>query len=322
MLNLKSAIRLPRARPAHRKQRKYGLPLDQQRVQKLSELGARLRAAREAQDIPLEQVAAQTKIQQRLLRAIEQGQMDQLPEPVYVQGFIKRFAEALGLDGTELSLEFPTGIAPKFNGSSWRTLPAAQLRPLHLYLFYIALIIGAVNGLANVVDRTPAQSSRDIEIEQPFSQTTASHNRRTNRPAPPASAKVALPSATAPAAGQAVKSTAGLNQILPFLTSPNQGEEPVQVSVTLKTQSWLRVVSDGKLTFEGVLSEGTQRTWTAQEKIILRAGNAGGVLVTFNNGQVKPMGPPGSVEEVTFEAKQQATHVGEMFLSSRPGGAQ
>jgi cytoskeletal protein RodZ len=45
----------------------------QEQVEKLEELGSRLRQFRTEQSIPLEEVAAQTRIQARLLNAIEEG---------------------------------------------------------------------------------------------------------------------------------------------------------------------------------------------------------------------------------------------------------
>jgi hypothetical protein len=51
-----------------------------------------------------------------------------------------------------------------------------------------------------------------------------------------------------------------------------------------------------------VLPEGTQRIWVAEQKLIVRAGNAGGVLVEFNDETAKEMGAPGQVQEVTFAA--------------------
>jgi hypothetical protein len=86
------------------------------------------------------------------------------------------------------------------------------------------------------------------------------------------------------------------------VTQRAQDGKPVQVGVTLKSQSWIRVVADGKTEFEGVLPEGTQRTWVADKTLIVRAGNAGGVLVEFNDQTAKQMGAPGEVQEVTFAA--------------------
>jgi hypothetical protein len=53
---------------------------------------------------------------------------------------------------------------------------------------------------------------------------------------------------------------------------------------------------------KGTLPEGSNRTWVADKTLIVRAGNAGGVLVEFNNESAKQMGAPYEVQEVTFAA--------------------
>ncbi|MCA1991242.1 MAG: DUF4115 domain-containing protein [Coleofasciculus sp. S288] len=255
------------------------LHFQQEQVEKLEELGSRLRQFRTEQSIPLEEVAAQTRIQTRLLNAIEEGRLDELPEPVYIKGFIKRFAEALGLNGAEFASAFPTGAGIQFVRPSWRHLPAAQLRPIHLYLLYIVLVISAVSGLSVLVNRAaePVYKARIYPLpQQPL-----------------------LPASNPPAQNQQQKSEDTKSaKVVQF----NQNGKQLQVGVTFKAQSWIRVVADGKTEFEGVLPEGTQRIWVADEKLIVRAGNAGGVLVEFNEEKAKEMGAPGEVQEVTFAA--------------------
>jgi len=50
------------------------------------------------------------------------------------------------------------------------------------------------------------------------------------------------------------------------------------------------------------LKPGTQKTWQAQEKLVFVAGNAGGLLVAYNNGQAQKLGEPGAVEELVWKA--------------------
>lgn len=254
------------------------LHFHQEQLKTLEELGARLREYRTEQSIPLEAVAAQTRIQTRLLNAIEEGRLEQLPEPVYIKGFIKRFAEALGLNGAEFASAFPTGGGIQFVKPSWRHLPAAQLRPIHLYLLYVLLVIGAVNGLSFLVRRSAIQAVNVEGYSQPTQQLPTLGGLGQN--------------------SQQRLEPDRLNQP----TQHTKDGKPVQVGITLKSQSWIRIVADGKTEFEGVLPEGTQRTWGADQKLIVRAGNAGGVLVEFNDQKAKQMGAPGKPQEVTFVA--------------------
>ena len=62
----------------------------------------------------------------------------------------------------------------------------------------------------------------------------------------------------------------------------------------------MRVIADGRTEYEGILQQGDIRVWTAEEKLTMRAGNAGGVLVAYNNNKAEKLGEPGKVEEVTF----------------------
>lgn len=254
------------------------LHFHQEQVTKLEEIGARLRQVRIEKSISLEDVAAQTRIQARLLNAIEQGRLDPLPEPVYIKGFIKRYAEALGLKGAEFANDFPAGTNLQRIRPTWQHIPVAQLRPFHLYLFYIILVIGSVNGLSFLVSRSAQEAMNAAGYQSPAPQLPQPSNSL--QPSP--------------------QRDLGATKASDAKQFSQDG--PVQVGVTLKEKSWIRVVADGKTTFEGVLPEGTQRTWVADEKLIVRAGNAGGVLVEFNNEQAKQMGPVGQVQEVTFAA--------------------
>lgn len=63
------------------------------------EVGRRLRQRRAELGLSLAEVEAATKIRARYLAAIEAGEAGALPGPVYAAGFVRAFADCLGLDG-------------------------------------------------------------------------------------------------------------------------------------------------------------------------------------------------------------------------------
>ena len=67
-------------------------------------LGADLKAARERKGLDLMEVADELRIRHVHLQAIEEGYFDDLPGPVYAVGFVRSYAEYLGLDG-EVAVE-------------------------------------------------------------------------------------------------------------------------------------------------------------------------------------------------------------------------
>lgn len=65
-------------------------------------VGVRLRAARKDKGMSLEQVAAETRIPQRHLVTIEEGEFANLPSRTYAIGFTRTYAKTVGLDEREM----------------------------------------------------------------------------------------------------------------------------------------------------------------------------------------------------------------------------
>jgi cytoskeleton protein RodZ len=63
------------------------------------EIGNSLREARLRQHLDFPELEQATKIRSRYLRALEEEQFDTLPAETYVKGFLRAYAEYLGLDG-------------------------------------------------------------------------------------------------------------------------------------------------------------------------------------------------------------------------------
>ncbi len=262
------AKRLPISRhPWSRNSQAMNL-MEQQGI-KIKEIGFLLKEARHQNSVSLEELAAQTLVRVGLLSAIENGNLQELPEPIYVQAIIRQYANFLGLDGDKLADSIPTKQLHLQKDRGWNLLlpMLTQLRPMHLYAIYVVLMVIAVNSLSAIVDSSK-QDNAPIAL-------------------PPIQEKIA-PSPS-------------INSRMATIPSPSpRPSQPIVVSVTLKSQSWVRVVADEQMLFEGVLDEGHQRLWTAQQKLSIRAGNAGALVVAFNDNPPKPMGNLGEVQEATF----------------------
>jgi cytoskeletal protein RodZ len=225
-------------------------------VARLREIGQYLRQVREEQRLSLEEIAARTRIQTRLLRAIEEGQVRELPEPVYVQGFLRQYAGVLQL--ADLDLRGLDLVPPVTPTPTVRPQTASPLRPFHLYITYLALILGAIAVLSYLLRPSPTPV--------------------------PTPAPTSVPQASPPP------------------VTPARADVRVQVELT--AQSWLQVVVDGQVVFEGILPPGAKETWTAQKTLVLAAGNAGAVQVRVNDNPPQPLGAPGEVKEVTLTPDQ------------------
>ncbi len=72
----------------------------------MSKLGEILRSQREKKGITLDQAAADTRIREKFLKALEDGDYQALPGAVYTRGFLRNYAEYLDLDQEELVVLF------------------------------------------------------------------------------------------------------------------------------------------------------------------------------------------------------------------------
>ncbi|MGN5650215.1 helix-turn-helix domain-containing protein [Bacillus sp. Brlt_9] len=76
----------------------------------MTELGQKLKEARGTKGLSIDQLHEVTKIQKRHLVAIEEGNYDVLPGAFYARAFIKQYADAVGLNGEELLVEYQSTI--------------------------------------------------------------------------------------------------------------------------------------------------------------------------------------------------------------------
>jgi transcriptional regulator with XRE-family HTH domain len=237
---------------------------DQEQVQKLTEIGTFLRNLRAKKGMSLEEISTKTMVQQRFLDAIEKGEYEQLPEPLYIRGFIRRFAEALGIDGIPISESFPLGNMQAGSANSKYSAGNTPLRPWHLYVLYLAAVLGAVALLYALFK--PSESP--------------SGNLGTNRPSP-------------------VVSNVPKKAVAPVAAMPKKAA-PVQAKLTLKADSYMTIQVDGQPNYEGILKAGEKKTFTAKQSIQISAGNAGGVMLGVNGLPEKIMGQSGEVKDVTL----------------------
>jgi flagellar biosynthesis protein FlhG len=68
--------------------------------------GARLRRSRLRTGIEIEDISGVTKINPTYLRFIEEDRYAELPAPVYVRGFVRAYADCVGLDSTRVAASY------------------------------------------------------------------------------------------------------------------------------------------------------------------------------------------------------------------------
>ena len=156
------------------------------------EIGNSLREARLRQQVDFPEAEHGTKIRGKYLRALEEERFDVLPSHTYVKGFLRSYAEYLGLDGQLYVDEYNTRFVSGDEDLPLRTrrVPAArgrrsQRRESNIVLLALTAI-GLVTALVIAAWRFGGAEPQDVQGLQPAATT----QRAAPTPAP-------LPSGTA-----------------------------------------------------------------------------------------------------------------------------
>ena len=101
----------------------------------MATVSEQLQQAREAKNFTVHQIAEITKIKTEHVRALENGDFDVFPAPIYIRGFVRSFANAVGLDAAALVTELEAELALTDNLSGPPSLTGPRRGPLDKLMF-------------------------------------------------------------------------------------------------------------------------------------------------------------------------------------------
>ena len=112
-------------------------------------VGEYLKKERELRQISLQEVAEETKISVSRLKALEANQFDQLPAPIYIRGFVRIYAEYIGLDPADVMMRFEDELffeeqEQQKTTTGFKTLEEERALARRRMVAVAASIIGAV----------------------------------------------------------------------------------------------------------------------------------------------------------------------------------
>ncbi|MHC5720932.1 MAG: helix-turn-helix domain-containing protein, partial [Nostoc sp.] len=81
------------------------------------------------------------------MEALEEERFEELPEPIFVQGFISRYGDALGLDGNALSHTLISNVVRQDSNNDHQNSDNKTNTYIPLVVTYILLLIAASTGL-------------------------------------------------------------------------------------------------------------------------------------------------------------------------------
>ncbi|MGA8152507.1 MAG: RodZ domain-containing protein [Terriglobales bacterium] len=282
----------------------------------MASFGTRLKEERERRKITLDEISASTKISTRLLHALEDDHFELLPGGIFNKGFIRAYAQHIGLDEDQLIAEYleASGVLPvdgKPDGSA-----AASAGEIHAEadvndeatlpwgLFAVILLIVAL-GFAvwgfysrqTVSDgKTPSARPPD-PASVPSLTTPATSDSR--QPAATASLGPARPAVT-PVSTDATGATAA--RVIGGSSAATPAAGAIRLRISVREDSWVSVTADGKHILSETLSASTDKSVQAAKEITVKAGNIGALDFEWNGKKLPPQGSEGEVMTLSFDA--------------------
>lgn len=301
--------------------------------QLMTSIGETLRRERLRRGWALDKVSNETKINRRLLEAIEANQFDRLPGGVFAKIFVRQYARLLGLDDEEMAAEMkrqfeepePVVVVPEPESPPLR-LP--QLPPLEeirqrlrmsssawAFLWLVVVVVGCAGVYSlwqtrrlppvNPAPIAAVPQSRRPEVSKPASLTQnapAEPSKSEFRPAEISeSGTIRVPAR--PAQNPSVEKVSNSTLNAPQAAQP----AALRVSFTATQPVWISITVDGNRVYKGTLAPHETRQVEASRKVFIRLGNAGGLETMVNGKPVGPFGPPGEIRWV--ELTPQGAHV-------------
>jgi hypothetical protein len=140
------------------------------------EIGSSLREARQRRRIEIAQAEQATKIRGKYLRALEEERFDLLPSETYVKGFLRTYANYLGLDGQLYVDEFNSRFVP---GGDFDQRPKRSSRERRSRRTEGVIVVGALATIAIVtivvISAWTSTASHAVQGRTPVVKKTRTH---------------------------------------------------------------------------------------------------------------------------------------------------
>jgi len=271
-------------------------------------VGDTLREARVAGNGDLTAIGSYLRIRPDFLKAIEDSDYKKLPGPVYALGFVRSYADFLGLDAAEMARRFKTETSA-FEAKSDLSLPMAVPErglpggPLLLIGLIVAGCAYGVWYYLGSADRhrpeRVAALPEDILPKPPVQAPSAEGENQPQTESPPAEPPppeepVMAPQAAAPPAEATPPAPASAPVMVQEAKTGHvfgATEGPARIVIQAQADSWIQVEDKDKhVISKRILRAGDTYRVPDQPGLKLRTGNAGGLKITIDGNPIPPIG--------------------------------
>ena len=261
-------------------------------------VGQQLSERRLAQGLSREQLADRMHLGIEQLAALESGDRDKLPEPVFIKAMVRRLSNHLELDADALVASLGSlsdGAVSNERESQQKGPLSPPLQPPSrpekgaIWLWLVLIGATALGALAWVQRAALLELIQQPQSNSARATATAKTTTTSNESISTASTTASdTPPDTAPEVALVLPSSSGVELA-------NSGP----ITIKSKEPSWIALRREGTIEFEGIL-EG-ERIITNPDEIEIYAGRPDLLTVSISNGEPKVLGTISDIQWIPLK---------------------
>lgn len=265
-----------------------------------------LKATREEKGVSVETVHEMTKIPMDVLRAIEEGYTVRMVSPYYFKGFVKMYAQYLGVDPKEVIEDALPATPPlhpasrpaettklKFNEFVTRQKKKQLILTTGASVLVLGFVWIVVGTAAGILANRSKGSERTVTKEPVKSKPAGNSAREKQQKEKTPKSKVAeKPAAVDVKAAVPAPEQSAKVEPPPVAPASEKKEQSKKITLTIKSKGagWLQVKVDGVLVFQSTMREGASETWEGEKTIELSGKNINNLEFELNGKILGPLG--------------------------------
>ena len=301
----------------------------------VEDFGSYLKAERELRGVTLEELHTKTRIPMHYLQALEKNLFDELPEEVFIRGYIRSFAKVIGANEDEMLSAYIdiTKTAPSTDTNnqsiSNQNVSSFDLKFVFILIFTILFLLGAVWSVNILIRKFNMDSTKPTptvlqqkqnKTKEEFKKSSTARNLETNDTSTTLK-KTELPSKSSAidpkVTNKKSSNSLSTNPIEAFGNSStmvkDEGTEeklhadetptvstendiPLKLTIKVKDDVWFNIEVDGSPVEDFLLARGSEKIFYGKKQFLLNVGNQNSVDLTLNGTVVNL--PSGNKENI------------------------
>jgi cytoskeletal protein RodZ len=262
----------------------------------IENFGSYLKHERELRGFSLEDIATKTKISIHFLQALENNQFDDLPEKVFIKGYIRSFARIIGSDEHEMLNAFDDTMdppsSPETGGTLTKTKKCFQGKKTLLWLGLAVISLAGAVWATSFLSHKFSASSKKTVSESGGPEVSGNSSKPTAKSVKPNK----ISSQVSKGVDKVSKSTATQDTTSSLSTQTVAGNEtaqsssemvswPLTLTVKIQDDTWFNISVDRSREEDFVLPRGAEKNFYGKESFGMNIGDRDRVELLLN-GQI------------------------------------